>query len=250
MARVKYLKSTLREVIFQLRFPKILKLTEEPPAAFQERIMANYPIYNVHKNETVVEINGQQRQQVNDINHGFISQSGKSKVNLTSSFIAVSTLEYQRWESFKKEIEAVLVKFYESYNIPGIQRIGLRYKNCISRNKLGLNGKTWAELLDASVLGPLSLRDDIEKYSTEFEFKNSDECFTNCHFELVKEFPSPELLLMLDCDYYYSGFYKPEELPERSENLHMLSQQFIEESHKDVLLTAMQPQELEPWPAI
>ena len=28
MARVRYLRSTLREVIFQVRFPKILKLTE------------------------------------------------------------------------------------------------------------------------------------------------------------------------------------------------------------------------------
>lgn len=250
MARVKYLKSTLREVIFQVRFPKILKLTEETPAAFQEKIMAEYPLYNVQKNETVVEINGQQRQQVNDINHCFISQSGKTKVNLTSSFIAISTLEYQRWEAFMKEIDAVLVNFYGCYNIPGIQRIGLRYKNYISRNNLGLGEKKWVDLLNASVLGPLSLRDDIEKYRTEFEIKNFDECFTNRHFELVREFPSPELLLMLDCDYYYSGFYKPEELPERSENLHKLSQQFIEESHKDVLLTAMQPQVLEPWPAI
>jgi uncharacterized protein (TIGR04255 family) len=50
MARVKYLKSTLREVVFQVRFPKILKLTEETPSAFQERIMADYPIYNVQKN--------------------------------------------------------------------------------------------------------------------------------------------------------------------------------------------------------
>lgn len=250
MARVKYLKSTLREVVFQVRFPKILKLTEETPSIFQERIMADYPIYNVQKNETVVEINGQQRQQVNDINHGFISQSGKTKVNLTSSFIAVSTLEYQRWEAFKKEIDDVLVKFYGCYNIPGIQRIGLRYKNIISRNKLELGDKSWAELLNASVLGPLSLRDDIEKYRTEFEIKNSDECFTNRHYELVREFPSPELLLMLDCDYYYSGFYKPEELRERSEYLHTLSQQFIEESHKGMLLTAMQPQELEPWPVI
>lgn len=250
MARIKYLKSTLREVVFQIRFPKILKLTEETPAAFQEKIMADYPLYNIQKNETVVEVNGQQRQQVNDVNHCFINQTGKTKVNLTSSFIAVSTLEYQRWEAFKKDIDAVLVKFNECYNIPGIQRIGLRYKNIISRNNLGLGERPWSELLNTSVLGPLSSRDDIEKYRTIFEIKNSDECFTNRHFELVREFPSPELLLMLDCDYYYSGFYKPEELSERSENLHKLSQQFIEESHKELLLTAMQPQELEPWPAI
>ena len=250
MARVKYLNSTLREVVFQIRFPKILKLAEEPPVAFQEVIIKDYPIYNVQKNETVVEINGQQRQQANDINHGFISQNGKTKVNLTSSFVAVSTLEYQRWEAFKKDIEAVLQKFYQCYNIPGIQRIGLRYKNYISRKNLGLGDRPWTELLNASVLGPLSMRDDIVKYKTEFELKNDDECFTNRHFELVREFPNPELMLLLDCDYYYTGFYKVDELSQRSENLHNLSQQFIEESHKKELLLAMQPQELESWSAI
>lgn len=250
MARVKYLNSTLREVVFQIRFPKILKLTEETPAAFQEIIMKDYPIYNVQKNETVLEINGQHRQQANDINHSFISKTGKTKVNLTSSFVAVSTLEYDRWEALKKEIDSVLQKFYQCYTIPGIQRIGLRYKNYISRKNLGLGERPWSELLNSSVLGPLSIRDDIKKYKTEFELKNGEECFTNRLYELVREFPNPELMLLLDCDYYYTGFYKTEDLSQLSENLHDLSQKFIEESHKEDLLKAMHPQELEPWPAI
>lgn len=249
MARVKYLRSTLREVIFQLRFPKILKLTEEAPAAFQEMIMGSYPIYSVQKNEAVVEVNGKQQQQLNENNHCFISKSGRTKVNLTSSFIAVSTLEYQRWEAFKREIEQVLDIFYSCYKVSGIQRIGLRYKNLISRNSLELHCP-WANLLDSSVLGPLAIRDDIEKYKTEFELKNGEGCFTCRHYELVREFPSPELLLMLDCDYYYTGFYETSKVSDLSDKLHALSQVFIEESHKDALRTAMRPQELEPWSAI
>lgn len=249
MARVKYLKSTLREVIFQLRFPKILKLVEEAPATFQESIIADYPLYNIQKNETVVEINGQQQQQLNESNHSFISASGKTKVNLTSNFIAVSTLEYDRWEKFKGEIMQVLDKFDSCYHVPGIQRIGLRYKNLISRQKLELS-ESWPALLKPSVLGPLALRDDIEKYKTEFELKNSDNCFTRHHYELVREFPSPELLFMLDCDYYHTGFYKLAQVGELSDELHELSQQFIEESHQPILLRAMQPIELEPWTAI
>ena len=89
MARVKYLRSTLREVIFQVRFPKIIKLMEEAPAAFQELIIAKYPIYSLEKNETVVEFNGQQKQQLNENNHSFINALGRTKINLTSTFIAI-----------------------------------------------------------------------------------------------------------------------------------------------------------------
>lgn len=249
MTRVKYLKSTLREVIFQVRFPKIIKLMEEAPAAFQELIIGKYPIYSLEKNETVVEFNGQQKQQVNENNHSFINASGRTKINLTSSFIALSTLEYDRWEAFKLEIEDILSKFYSCYKIPGIQRIGLRYKNIIVRNQLGLQGRPWSELLDVSVLGPLAVCEDITSYKTEFELKNGDNCFTNRHYELVRERTSNELAMVLDCDYYYSGFFKTEDVSDLSNKLHELSQKFIEESHKDVLLSAMQPQELKEWSA-
>lgn len=250
MERVKYLKSTLREVIYQVRFPKILKLMEEVPASFQEKIIGKYPIYSVQKNETVVEFNGKQQQQVNENNHCFISENGKTKINLTSAFIAISTLNYQRWEAFKKETEDALNIFYSCYTVPGIQRIGLRYKNIITRSQLGLDGRPWSELLQSSVLGPLSNREDISKYKSEYELKNGDKCFTNRYYELVREFPSAELSLLLDCDYYYTGYFKPTVVSDLSDELHVLSQKFIKESHKEELLNAMQPQQLEPWQVI
>lgn len=243
MARVKYLKSTLREVIFQLRFPKILKLEEKAPAAFQELVIGKYPIYSVQKSETIVEVSGKQ-QQLSENNHSFICASGLTKINLTSSFIAVSTLEYDRWEAFKSKIEDILTKFYSCYTIPGIQRIGLRYKNIIVRGQLGLDTYQWSDLLDVSALGPLAMRADISRYKTEFEIKNADNCFTTRHYELVRERASKELAMLLDCDYYSVGFFKIEDVAGLSDKLHDLSQKFIVESHKEVLLKAMQPQEL------
>ena len=247
MARVRYLNSTLQEVIYQVRFPKILKLTEEAPVAFQERLIGKYPIYSVQKNETVFEFNGKEQQQLNENNHCFISPSGRTKINLTSSFLALSTLEYQRWEAFKEEILDVLNVFYSCYTIPGIQRVGLRYKNLIVRSKLGLGGKPWADLFDTSILGPLSSREDVVNYNLVFELKNADNCFTNRHYALVRGNSSDESSLVLDCDYYYTGFYKTDIVSDLSDHLHDLSKEFIEESHKDILLKAMQPQELEPW---
>jgi uncharacterized protein (TIGR04255 family) len=43
--RVIYEKNPLDEVLCQLRFPTVLKIDAEPPAAFQELIRADYPFY-------------------------------------------------------------------------------------------------------------------------------------------------------------------------------------------------------------
>lgn len=247
VARVKYLKSTLREVIFQIRFPQIIKLMEMAPADFQEKIMGAYPIYRLEKNETKVEFNGRPQQQINENNHCFISRSGKTKINLTSSFIAVSTLEYQRWEAFENVVKDVLISFYSCIPIPGIQRIGLRYKNVIVRSQLDLKDKPWSELLNPNVLGPLSTCENILNYKMDFELQNFDECFTRRHYELVRDRFAGELAMLLDCDYYFSGFFEKDTVYSRSNRLHDLSQDFLRASHKDVLLKAMQPEKLQPW---
>lgn len=251
MDRVRYLRSTLREVIYQVRFPKILKLTDGAPVAFQELIMGEFPNYNVQKNETLVEVNGKAQQKVSENNHSFISQSGKTKINLTSTFIAISTLEYDRWEKLREKIKTVIDKFYTCYNIPGIQRIGLRYQNIITRSKLELENISWSELLDTKILGPLANHEELTtRYETVFEIKNRENCFTSRHFKLVKDQPDNELSFLLDCDYYYAGFFPKESVIRLSDELHVLSQHFIQDTHREILLTAMQPQELEEWRTI
>ena len=43
--RVVFRRNTLAEVICQLRFPPILEIAAKDPAAFQEQIRAEYPLY-------------------------------------------------------------------------------------------------------------------------------------------------------------------------------------------------------------
>ena len=56
LERVKYRKSALREVIFQVKFPSILRIDTEVPAEFQEMVRQKYPMYNDRRNETIVKI--------------------------------------------------------------------------------------------------------------------------------------------------------------------------------------------------
>ena len=101
--RVQYEMSPLAEVIFQIRFPNILRISSEEPSAFQEIIRKDYPILSVNNNETVVEVNGQRQSAGTTKNYQFVSSDGRSKFNLTNSFIAYSTLKYVRWELFMEE---------------------------------------------------------------------------------------------------------------------------------------------------
>ena len=77
--RVKYEISPLAEVIFQVRFPNILRIAAEEPSAFQEAIRESYPLFSVSNNETIVEINGQKQSVGTTKNYQFISSDGLSK---------------------------------------------------------------------------------------------------------------------------------------------------------------------------
>ena len=119
--RVKYNKSPLVEVIFQLRFPTILSINSKQPVDFQEKIRECYPLYQEEieqQNELFIAPDGNPAQirQSQNKNYSFISADGLFKVNLTSSFIAISTMGYTQWEDFTRHIEFVVPLFEEEYS--------------------------------------------------------------------------------------------------------------------------------------
>ena len=82
MPRFKYKKAPLIEVIYQLRFPIILKIDTELPSNFQESIRSRYPNLNI------IETNNSIRDEKNantllGKNYQFISVDGKHRVSLT-----------------------------------------------------------------------------------------------------------------------------------------------------------------------
>ena len=104
--RVHYDRPQLAEVICQLRFPAILSIGAKEPAEFQEAVRTIFPRYAAKREQPAPKITGlgtpnarlEQAQPIT--NYNFISADGKWKLNLTQSFIALSTLRYQRWEDF------------------------------------------------------------------------------------------------------------------------------------------------------
>ena len=167
-ARYKYARPQLMEVICQLRFPAILSIGSTDPAQFQEAIRTDFPRYVAQQEQQQPRVenpntpNAKLVQQPPITNYNFISTDGLWKVNLTSSFIALSTLRYDHWEDFAGRLDRILAQFIQIYQPAFFERIGLRYVNAFSRNKLGLEGELWDDLINAPFVGILDQPDAEE----------------------------------------------------------------------------------------
>jgi len=175
--RVIYAQNPLREVICQLRFPSILRIEAELPAAFQDRIRDVFPIYQEQSIPAsplaglslpaelmqLVEANflGSQKPP-----YAFRSEDGQWSVTMAKDFIALATSTYQKWELFREYLDRPLQALEEIYKPAFYSRAGLRYRNVIRRSRLGLASNGWQDLLRNQLAGELAapeIADVIEK---------------------------------------------------------------------------------------
>ncbi len=167
--RYSYVNSPLIEVICQLRFPAILSIGSTDPAQFQEAVRADFPRYLARQEQQPLKITNpnspqpQVERSAPVTNHNFISTDGLWKINLTKDFVALSTLRYTSWEEFAQKLDRILALFIQIYRPAFFERIGLRYVNAISRNRLGLQDSLWDDLVNSPFIGILSEPDVDEK---------------------------------------------------------------------------------------
>jgi uncharacterized protein (TIGR04255 family) len=178
--RVVYSRNPLFEVICQLRFPPILRISAEPPAAFQELIRGDFPLLSEKMPEipagvpapvslAIAEfLKNAPRQQL--IGYEFASPDQRWKVSLTRDFLALSASKYKRWEEFRDCFEKPLRALIKVYNPAFFTRVGLRYENLIRRSVLGLDAaEPWAKLIRPPIAGMLmdGLASNIEESVTQ-----------------------------------------------------------------------------------
>ncbi len=246
MARVKFTNPPLIEVVFQLRFPTILSIEQNIPTDFQQRIIGNFPYFS-QKTEEIKQILPDGTQKIISTNHNyeFLSRDKGTKINLTYSFLAISTRRYTVWEAFSSVIDEIVLAFEATYNPPFYVRIGLRYIDVITKSKWGLEQRKWSELLSANVLGVLANNEDASNYQVEAEYKCKDGItLTHNHFGLVHVEQQQELSFMIDCDYFRNGIINTTDWRGISNELHDNSENFINTIVSDVLYTAMGPQKI------
>ena len=256
--RVHYENAPAHEVICQLRFPTILSINDTEPAEFQEAIRDTFPQY-VRRQETVApkviaQPDGkvQVDRQPPISNYHFLSADGKWKLNLTRDFIALSTLRYPGWEEFARYLDKPLAYFIKLYHPAYFQRVGLRYVNIISRQKLGLEDYSWPELIAPAYVGALAEPDvreeDCLNCGCDLLLRLDNSCRAKIHASpgrIKSPAPNipqdPELKFILDLDLSMSGNVSPTMAAAALETLHVHGGTLFEGAVTDRLREAMAP---------
>lgn len=160
--RVLYSKNPLETVICQLRFPTILRIDGEVPAAFQDAIRPLYPAYKESRSSEnqlptgiAQLLGGQLPAGLGRSAYEFVSEDGQWQLSLTRDFLALTCRKYKQWEEFKAKLEPAVDALLAEYKPGFISRVGLRYKNVIRRSTLELGDTPWGELLKPYIAGEL-----------------------------------------------------------------------------------------------
>ena len=213
--RCVYRLNPLGNVICQLRFPQILSIGTEVPDRFQDAIREQFPLYSKRREMPMPKLPGAPAAPGQDpvINHQFTTADGLWRVNLTSSFISLSTSRYTCWEDFARKLDQPLAAFIQIYKPAFFQRIGLRYVNFISRKSLSLEDVPFSELIESCYLGLLSEEDVSERAcsrcSVDAEIAIRGGCRAKIHagpgHVNIGGKADPEVKFILDVDLFMPG---------------------------------------------
>lgn len=88
--------------------------------------------------------------------HHFSTSDGAWRVSVCSEFIALTCLKYPDWSEFSGRLMPIVRRVTEMRQPVVPTRLGLRYKDLIEREPLGLDGVPWHELVAPFLLGPLA----------------------------------------------------------------------------------------------
>ena len=256
--RVIYAKNPLVNVICQLRFPPILRIDTEVPSLFQDFIKNDYPFYK-ELTEFQTEVSSGVQQPLNEFlinqatkasftkNHEFSSEDGNWKINLTRTFLSISSTNYQTWENFLEQFTKARKALLEIYAPPFFTRIGIRYIDIIDRSKLGLESIEWKELLQPYFLGLLSseVSESIQNCENSFEIGLRDGVsIARIVTSFATNVSSNERCYQIDSDFYTPRKTSVPETDSTLNFLHERASRLIRWVITEKLHSAMEPKEI------
>ncbi len=137
--RVVYKHNILFEVLFQARFPEILKISQDIPVEFQDIIRkVGYPELVPDTLLLPSDMPKELKEVVSTAKvFRFFSKERDWEVSLTQNFIALTCHgNYKNYEDYRERLEKVLQIFDNIYEPSYFTRIGLRHKNIANRSSL------------------------------------------------------------------------------------------------------------------
>jgi len=220
--RVIYKRNPLNEVICQVRFPPILRIEAEAPAAFQERVRAEYPLFRELQPDLPAGnvppgiasmVKAMLPNRARTTAYEFAREDGAWSITLSRDALALKTTAYRRWEEFREHLEGLLAALNELYRPNFFLRVGLRYVDVIQRSKLGLKDQPWSELLRPHIAGEFAapeLAGQIEHAARELRVKLAAEGSVMIRHGIAVEESTNEQCFMIDSDFFVERRLEPQ----------------------------------------
>jgi len=241
-------KPPLAEVICQVRFPPLLSIISEDPAAFQERIRDQFPFMGLEHGFLVkLPGLGAAEQPVAEPKtriYRFHTADQQITISLAVDFYAVSTTRYSHWHSFAEALSLAHEAVRQIYRPSYATRIGLRYINRFTQANTGC--ATVTEMFD--LLRPKltsHVRDEAWGEATEMSCRlvlNDEGAKLSLGTDLGHVDGRP--VFVLDFDYCEEGRLEMEGLVERCSRYNTVIYRAFRWAVPDDTLAVFQPQEI------
>ncbi|MDP9174675.1 MAG: TIGR04255 family protein [Planctomycetota bacterium] len=255
--RVIYSRNPLAEVVAYLRFPPILRIDSETPAAFQDAIRADYPRYSEGSLKVPLPPNlppqfmnfvqGMSTGRASGMKHQFASQDEKWQIILTREMLELKTTAYIRWEDFRTRLAQLTVALQAVYRPAAFARIGLRYVNVIQRSVLNLDETPWSVLLKPYIAGELSapeLAEGIDSVSHQLHCRLDDggNSFLALKTGIAFAEPKKEKCFLIDADIHTHNQTESSDALNVLDSFNRISGRFFRWCIEQPLLNALEPQ--------
>lgn len=253
--RVKFNKCPLKSVVCQLRFPNILTITNDMPAAFQEKIRKVFPDFQElveEQNQIIIGRNEEQSPNPRFIqrkskNYRFSTADNVYSINLTNTFISLSTSQYTTWDEFKSNFILPLKSFIEIYKPAYFTRIGLRYIDAFNYTAYNLTDATLREYFNPAVLGCFSddkLSNNIRSLQHLFELNIAEGQFAKILTAKAQVTGEIEPSLVLDSDFISTIKVDSDAYENIMDSLHNEASGFIHWAITEKMANKMEPEDL------
>ena len=256
--RVIYGRTPLIEVVGQLHFNTILKISNQEPFEFQEKIKSDYPIFQQSQSLNLPPEVTALLTQIGSLGHftssyNFLSENSKWQVSLTRNTLSLATFEYKRYEEFKDKFIKVIEVFEDIYKPSFYIRLGLRYRDLILRSKLNIEDKEkpWSELISPKIAYELHSSEwcnSINTLTKNLEI-NLPKGKVNFNHGLVtaqdnSKSNSQEIGYLFDADFFIEGKINKEEIWNDFNKFNQIGGKLFRWSITEELHQAMEPQSI------
>lgn len=161
--RVVYENNPLAEVICQIQFQRADSFTDDELGALKSSLAeSGYTEFHEEMSISVsvplrpVSGKDSMRLEVPQTRvYHFSTPEGVWRASASAEFVALTCLKYLNWEDFAGRFIPLVKQISDMRQQVIPTRLGLRYKDLIEREALGLGGVPWHELVAPFLLGPL-----------------------------------------------------------------------------------------------